>query len=82
MQFTNDIKNFVKKIILKKIRIYFLITSALSKIYGIYFPGGNELCLHQTCNFRKTFFINDNLLINLKVVQLNKSAKIISIYWK
>ena len=74
----NDIK-FCKNNF-KKLGYAFLITSALSKIYGIYFPGGNELCLHQTCNFRKPFFINDNLLINLKVVQLNKSAKIISIY--
>ena len=31
----------------KKLGYAFLITSALSKIFGVYFPGGNELCLHQ-----------------------------------
>ena len=56
------ILNFVKKIILKKVGYAFLLTSALSKIYGIYFPGGNELCLHQTCNFKRPFFVNDTLM--------------------
>ena len=76
----NDIKFCKKNNFKEKLGYAFLITSALSKIYGTYFPGGTELCLHQTCNFRKPFFINDNLLIKLKVVQLNKSTKIISIY--
>ena len=41
----------------KKLGYAFLITSALSKIFGVYFPGGNELCLHQSCNFKNPFFI-------------------------
>ncbi len=75
----NDIKFCKKNNFKKKLGYAFLITSALSKIYGIYFPGGNELCLHQTCNFRNPFYINDILSIKLKVVQVNKSTKIISI---
>ena len=64
----------------KKLGYAFLITSALSKIFGVYFPGGNELCLHQSCNFRNPFFINDTLLFKLKVVQVNIPSKIISIH--
>jgi 3-hydroxybutyryl-CoA dehydratase len=63
----------------KKLGYAFLLTAALSKIYGVYFPGGNELCVHQSCNFRKPYFINDNLLFTLKVIQLNKESKIITL---
>jgi len=63
----------------KKLGYAFLITSALSKIYGVYFPGGNELCLYQSCNFRNPFFINDTLIFYIKVVQANYSTKIITL---
>ena len=45
---TNNFKNIIG--------YAFLLTAALSQIFGMYFPGGNELCLHQTCNFRKPFY--------------------------
>lgn len=63
----------------KKVGYAFLLTSALSKIYGTLFPGGNELCLHQTCNFKSPYFINDILIIKIKVIQVNKSSKIITL---
>ena len=63
----------------KKLGYAFLITAALSKIYGVYFPGGNELCVHQTCNFRNPFFVNDTLLFKLKIIQLNIETKIITL---
>ena len=57
----------------------FLITAILSKIYGMFFPGGTELCLKQICNFKKPFFLNDTLKINLKVIQINYEAKLLTI---
>ena len=68
---TNNFKNIIG--------YAFLLTAALSQIFGMHFPGGNELCLHQTCNFRKPFFINDILIFNLKVVQVNKPRKLLTI---
>jgi len=63
----------------KKVGYAFLITTILSNIYGMFFPGGTELCLKQTCNFRKPFFLNDTLKINLKVIQINYEAKLLTI---
>lgn len=60
----------------------FLITSILSKIYGMYFPGGTELCLRQECNFKKPYYINDILLLQLEVTQINKINKLLSIETK
>ncbi len=63
----------------KKVGYAFLITAILSKIYGMFFPGGTELCLKQICNFKKPFFLNDTLKINLKVIQINYEAKLFTI---
>ena len=71
-------QNFVKNDI-KKSGICILITAILSKIYGMFFPGGTELCLKQICNFKKPFFLNDTLKINLKVIQINYEAKLLTI---
>ncbi len=49
----------------KKLGHGFLITTILSQIYGKYFPGGRELCIKQSCYFRKPFFIGDNLKIKI-----------------
>ena len=43
----------------------------------MYFPGGNELCVRQTCNFRQPFFIGDTLRYKVKVISVNKLNKII-----
>tara|TARA_B100000029_G_C17574804_1_gene957798 strand:- start:241 stop:702 length:462 start_codon:yes stop_codon:yes gene_type:complete len=72
--------NFCKRNGYKNIVGYaFLITCILSKIYGMYFPGGTELCLKQTCNFKRPFFIKDTLKIFIKVIQKNISAKLITV---
>ena len=63
----------------QKIGYAFLITNILSKIYGMYFPGGTELCLKQICNFKKPFFVNDKLKIILKVIQKNIFARLITV---
>lgn len=60
----------------------FLITAIISKLYGMYFPGGSELCLQQTCNFKKPYYINDTLAFNLKLIQINKTNKLITIETK
>jgi len=57
----------------------FALTAFLSKIYGTQFPGGNELCLKQISNFRKPFYIGDEIEFNLEVSSLNIENKIIGI---
>ncbi len=73
-------KKFCKSNNFKDIVGYgFLITSILSKLYGMYFPGGSELCLQQTCNFKKPYFLNDRLVFKLKLIQMNKINKLVTI---
>ena len=70
-----DLK-FCKKNNFKGIVGYaFLITTILSQIYGIYIPGGSELCLRQTCNFKKPFFIGDELNVKITIIGINKFSK-------
>lgn len=57
----------------------FLLTALLSNIYGKKFPGGTELCLRQTSNFKAPFYIGDKLTFSLEVVQKNVALKIITI---
>ena len=57
----------------------FLLTTLLSRIYGKVFPGGSELCLSQECNFKSVYYIGDLLLFYLKVIQINKEFKLITI---
>tara|TARA_B110000858_G_C17780847_1_gene464701 strand:+ start:1587 stop:2039 length:453 start_codon:yes stop_codon:yes gene_type:complete len=73
-------KKFCKANNFKSIVGYgFLITAILSKLYGMYFPGGSELCLQQTCNFKKPYYINDILVFKLKLTQINKFNKLVTI---
>ena len=72
--------NFCKKNKYEKVMGYgFLITSILSRIYGMIFPGGNELCLKQDCNFISPFFIEDKLIFENQIIYKNNSTKIIQI---
>ena len=57
----------------------FLITTLLSKIYGKIFPGGSELCLSQTCNFKRPFFIGDTLNYHLRVIHKNVDLDLVTI---
>lgn len=71
-------KNFLKKNnYKKKLGHGFLITSILSKIYGKYFPGGRELCVRQTCFFRKPFFVGEVLKIKLTPQKKNINLKLL-----
>jgi 3-hydroxybutyryl-CoA dehydratase len=62
-----------------KVGYAFLLSNILSKIYGEYFPGGNELCLQHSEKFIKPYYINDFLIINIKPVQKNNDAKLLTI---
>ncbi len=66
----------------KKLGYGFLLTSILSQIYGMYYPGGSELCLRQICDFKKPFFVGDILNIKLKIVQKNQFGNLITIQSK
>ena len=74
-----DVKFCKKNKFAKPIGHAFLITVILSKIYGKYFPGGTELCLIQTCNFRKPFYVNDILEIIITPIKKKISLKILEI---
>ena len=62
-----------------KIGYAFLLSNILSKIYGEYFPGGTELCLQHSEKFIKPYYINDFLIITIKVIQKNTAAKLITL---
>ena len=73
-------KNFCLKNNFKNLVGYaFLIECLMSKIFGMYFPGGSELCIQHTSKFLKPYYINDNLNIELLVSQKNLKAKLITI---
>tara|TARA_Y100001970_G_scaffold36624_2_gene45246 strand:- start:1533 stop:1979 length:447 start_codon:yes stop_codon:yes gene_type:complete len=73
-------RKFCKKNGFKNLVGYaFLIECLLSKIYGMYFPGGSELCLQHTSNFIRPFYINDYFDIELIVIQKNLKAKLITL---
>lgn len=57
----------------------FLLTAILSKIFGTFYPGGNELCLHQSCNFKKPFFVGDILIFTTEVLHINMFHKAITL---
>lgn len=66
----------------KKLGYGFLITSVLSQIYGMFIPGGNELCLRQTCNFKKPFFVGERLNVNIIITYKNNNLKLLSVFIK
>mgnify|MGYP001121515535 FL=1 len=53
----------------------FALTAFLSKIYGTQFPGGNELCLKQECNFRNPFYVGDRIIFTITVRSINFELK-------
>lgn len=55
----------------------FLITTLLSQVYGKHFPGGSELCLSQSTNFKKPFFVGDTLKFIVKVTGINESLELL-----
>jgi len=66
----------------KKLGYSFLLTTILSNIYGKIFPGGNDLCLKQNCNFKYPYFVNDTLKFRIKVNQVNREKKLLGIECK
>lgn len=57
----------------------FFLNTLLSKIYGMYFPGGTELCIRDTSNYRFHFYINDQLSTHIKVIGMNKNLKLLTL---
>ena len=73
-------KNFcLRNGFIDKIGYAFFLTSVFSKIYGMYFPGGNELCLKDTSNFKMPFYINDDLIFEITVFSKNNKLKIVNL---
>ena len=73
-----DLKFIKKNKFKKKIGYAFLLTVFLSKIYGMKFPGGNELCLKQICNFKLPFYVGDTLTYQITVISKNNANKLIT----
>ena len=63
----------------KPIGYAFLLTCILSKIYGTIFPGGNELCLKQECNFPNPYYVGDELRFILEVINKNEGLKLLTV---
>ena len=57
----------------------FFIECILSQIYGMYFPGGSELCIQHTSKYIKPYYVNDYLYINITAIQKNVSAKLLTL---
>lgn len=75
--------SFAKKLNYKEpIGYAFLITALLSKIYGTIFPGGSELCLSQTCNFKDIYYVGDILSFRIKVIQKNVDLRLATLETK
>ena len=63
----------------RKIGYAFLLTSFLSRLYGEYLPGGSSVCIKQSANFIKPFFIWDKIKVVGEVVNKIGSTKFIEI---
>lgn|SRR5210317_686342 len=74
-----DKKFSIKNGFKDKIGYAFLLSNILSKIYGEFFPGGTELCLQHYEKFIKPYYVNDFLIIRIKVIQKNTTAKLITL---
>jgi acyl dehydratase len=57
----------------------FVLPIYLSNIYGTKFPGGNELCLRQECNFRNPFYIGDTIIFDITVQSVNRALQTIEL---
>ena len=57
----------------------FFLNSVFSQIYGMHFPGGTELCLKSTSNYKKPFYINDILAFSLTVIGKNESLQTLTL---
>ena len=63
----------------RKIGYAFLLTSFLSRLYGEYLPGGSSVCIKQSANFIRPFFIGDKIKVVGEVVNKSESTKFIEI---
>ena len=57
----------------------FFLTTHLSNLLGMCFPGGSELCVSQNNKFIKTFYIGDKLTYVFKIIQKNHKYKLLTI---
>ena len=63
----------------KKICHGMLLASYLSRLVGMYLPGKNSLYLSQKLNFPFPCYIDDEIIIEGKVISKSESANIITI---
>ncbi len=56
-----------------------LLTSFFSQLLGMHMPGKNSLYLSQTVKFVSPCFINDEIIVEGKVIDKSSSTKIITL---
>ena len=56
-----------------------LLTSFFSQLIGMFLPGKNSLYLSQTVKFVSPCFINDEIIVEGKVIDKSSSTKIITL---
>ena len=56
----------------------FLLPLILSKIYGMLFPGGSELCLRQDTNFPNPYYVGDDLTFRIVVLDKNDDLQLLT----
>jgi len=62
-----------------KLATRFLLTSYLSRFYGEYLPGGSSVCVQQTAQFIKPYFIGDKIKFHGQVINKIDSTRCLEI---
>ncbi|OGG79569.1 hypothetical protein A3A39_02400 [Candidatus Kaiserbacteria bacterium RIFCSPLOWO2_01_FULL_54_13] len=63
----------------KKIGYAFLLTSFLSRLYGMYLPGGTSVCLKQETSFPNPYYVGDTISVEAEVIRKIASTRIAEI---
>jgi len=63
----------------KKIGYAFMLTGFLSRLYGEYLPGGSSICIKQSADFLKPFFIGDKIKVIGEVINKVESTQFVEI---
>ena len=63
----------------RKIGYAFQISSLLSRLYGMYLPGGSSVCLRQESNFPNPWYPGDAISVEAEVVRKMESTRIVEI---
>ena len=76
-------ENFAQKTIFKKrIAHGFLTASLISTVIASDLPGPGSIYLSQTLKFLAPVYFNDEIIVKVKIIELNKEKKIVKIVKK